>query len=78
LKGQALLPLLSEEGHREERRYDPYLAIWRTLLAEMKTLQMRHQYFERIGPLSDVVEDFIGSAREVEVRTPKTSQRTCK
>jgi hypothetical protein len=50
-------------------RFDANLAICRTILAEVKSLQVKFGYLQNLGPLSNLVEDFMYHAREVEVGT---------
>jgi hypothetical protein len=49
--------------------FDANLAICRTILAEIKSLRPEPWYLENLGPLSNLIEDFMYHAREVEVGT---------
>jgi hypothetical protein len=49
--------------------FDANLAICRTILAEIKSLRLKAGYLRKLGPFSDLIEDFMYHAREVEVGT---------
>jgi hypothetical protein len=49
--------------------FDVNLTICRTILAEIKSLQINLDYFNHPGPLSDLVDEFMSHARGVEIKT---------